>query len=54
MLKILGISQLIGVYQGYGKMNNQDMGGDLMAMYNYGLIQGKRMERAKRKIIYRR
>lgn len=30
-------------------MNNQDMGGDLMAMYNYGLIQGKRMERAKRK-----
>lgn len=30
-------------------MNTKDMGADLMAMYNYGLIQGKRIERAKNK-----
>ena len=50
MLKILGYQPINwSVPRLWKKMNNQDMGGDLMAMYNYGLIQEKRMERAKRK-----
>lgn len=50
MLKILGYQPINWcVPRLWKKMNTKDMEADLMAMYNYGLIQGKRMERAKKK-----
>lgn len=50
MLKILGYQPINwSVPRLWKKMNTKDMGADLMAMYNYGLIQGKRIERAKKK-----
>ena len=50
MLKILGYQPINWcVPRLWKKMNSTDPRADLMAMYNYGLIQGKRIERAKKK-----
>ncbi|MEI3163004.1 MAG: hypothetical protein V8S74_06335 [Lachnospirales bacterium] len=51
MLKILGYQPINwNVPRLWKKMNSTDPRADLMAMYNYGLIQGKRIERARRSV----
>lgn len=51
MLKILGRQPINwSVPRLWKKMNSTDPRADLMAIYNYGLIQGKRIERARRSV----
>lgn len=50
MLKILGYQPINwSVPRLWEKMNNTDPRVNLIDMYNYGLIQGKRIERARKK-----